>query len=79
MRVLITGAYGQLGHDLVFVLSNHYTVFALGRKQMDITNASRPAYSVLDHMAIRLNGFPDFRDWKEALINFIGEVRGTCI
>lgn len=35
--------------------------------------APRPAYSVLDHMAIRLNGLKDFRPWQEALRDFISE------
>lgn len=29
--------------------------------------ALRPAFSALDHMGIRLNGFSDFRHWREAL------------
>lgn len=33
--------------------------------------APRPAYSVLDHMAIRLNGFPELRHWRDALKDFI--------
>lgn len=37
--------------------------------------APRPAYSVLDHMAIRLNGFPSFRHWREALQEFIHDLR----
>ncbi|UFJ42537.1 dTDP-4-dehydrorhamnose reductase [Brevibacillus humidisoli] len=35
--------------------------------------APRPAYSVLDHMAIRLNGFDQFRHWREALQAFISD------
>lgn len=33
--------------------------------------APRPAYSVMDHMAIRLNHFQDFRDWREGLRAFL--------
>lgn len=33
--------------------------------------AVRPAYSVLDHMAIRLHGFEDFRHWRDALREFL--------
>lgn len=29
--------------------------------------APRPAYSVFDHMALRLNGFKEMRHWREAL------------
>ncbi|GAB7389184.1 dTDP-4-dehydrorhamnose reductase [Bacillaceae bacterium] len=35
--------------------------------------AKRPAYSVLDHMALRLNGFSPMRKWEEALHEFIGD------
>jgi dTDP-4-dehydrorhamnose reductase len=33
--------------------------------------AQRPMYSVLDHMALRLNGFKELRHWREALKEFI--------
>jgi dTDP-4-dehydrorhamnose reductase len=33
--------------------------------------APRPAYSVMDHMAIRLNGVDDLPDWKDALQAFM--------
>lgn len=33
--------------------------------------ARRPAYSVLDHMALRLNGFRELRHWREALKEFM--------
>ncbi len=33
--------------------------------------APRPANSRLDHMAIRLNGFRDFRHWREALAEYL--------
>ncbi|MGY4110341.1 dTDP-4-dehydrorhamnose reductase [Aeribacillus pallidus] len=32
--------------------------------------APRPSYSVFDHMALRLNGFNNMRDWKKALIDY---------
>lgn len=38
--------------------------------------ARRPAFSVLGHTAIRLNGFSDFRHWKDSVKSFIGELRG---
>ncbi|MBD7963174.1 dTDP-4-dehydrorhamnose reductase [Fictibacillus norfolkensis] len=33
--------------------------------------APRPAFSVFDHMSLRLNGFQPMRHWKEALAEFI--------
>jgi dTDP-4-dehydrorhamnose reductase len=33
--------------------------------------ALRPAYSVLDPMALRLNGFPALRGWREALQDYL--------
>lgn len=39
--------------------------------------APRPAYSVLDHMAIRINGFQDLRTWQEALQDFISLYRSN--
>jgi dTDP-4-dehydrorhamnose reductase len=35
--------------------------------------APRPAYSVMDHSAIRWNGFNDLRHWKAALNDFLTE------
>lgn len=35
--------------------------------------APRPKYSVMDHMAIRANGFTDLRHWREALKAFLAE------
>lgn len=36
--------------------------------------APRPAFSVLDHSAIRQNGFSDMRSWREALRAFLAEL-----
>jgi len=33
--------------------------------------ARRPSYSVFDHMALRLNGLPDMRHWREALRSYL--------
>lgn len=38
MKVIVTGAGGQLGLDLVSVLEQSCEVFALDRKQLDVTN-----------------------------------------
>ncbi|KZE97369.1 dTDP-4-dehydrorhamnose reductase [Geobacillus stearothermophilus] len=37
--------------------------------------APRPAYSVFDHMALRLNGFNEMRNWREALKEFIVRIK----
>ncbi|MCF6093268.1 dTDP-4-dehydrorhamnose reductase [Microaerobacter geothermalis] len=36
--------------------------------------APRPKYSVLDHLAIRANGFQDLRHWREGLKDFLKEL-----
>lgn len=36
--------------------------------------APRPAYSVLDHSAIRANGLPPMRHWREALRDFMQQL-----
>ena len=36
--------------------------------------AKRPAFSVLDHMNLRLNGFHEPRNWKDALHDFIHQL-----
>ncbi|SFT13362.1 dTDP-4-dehydrorhamnose reductase [Paenibacillus sp. BC26] len=38
MRIAVTGAKGQLGHDIVALLSARHEVLSLDRAQMDITN-----------------------------------------
>lgn len=40
--------------------------------------APRPAYSVMDHMSIRTNGFKDLRPWREGLRAFLAEVEGAA-
>ena len=37
--------------------------------------AQRPQYSVLDHGAIRRNGFEDLRHWRDALQDYMGKRR----
>jgi dTDP-4-dehydrorhamnose reductase len=37
--------------------------------------APRPAFSVMDHMAIRLNGLKDLRHWRDALSAFLLELQ----
>ncbi|SFE21900.1 dTDP-4-dehydrorhamnose reductase [Paenibacillus catalpae] len=41
MKILVTGAYGQLGHDVVKLFSVSHEVLGLGRKQLDITNETQ--------------------------------------
>ncbi|MFK7694069.1 dTDP-4-dehydrorhamnose reductase [Paenibacillus sp. HJGM_3] len=41
MRIVITGAEGQLGRDLVRVLGPSHKLFALGRRELDVTNHDR--------------------------------------
>jgi dTDP-4-dehydrorhamnose reductase len=36
--------------------------------------APRPAYSVFEHMALKLNGFSEMREWREALKEFIIQI-----
>lgn len=36
-------------------------------------SAPRPAYSVLDHFCIRLEGLPDLRPWEEALQEYLAD------
>ncbi|SEU15460.1 dTDP-4-dehydrorhamnose reductase [Paenibacillus sp. NFR01] len=37
--------------------------------------APRPRYSVLEHLAIRTNGFADIRPWREGLRDFLRELQ----
>ncbi|MCK6075618.1 dTDP-4-dehydrorhamnose reductase [Paenibacillus silvae] len=37
--------------------------------------APRPAYSVMDHLGIRINGLQPMRHWREALIAFLYELK----
>lgn len=37
--------------------------------------APRPAYSVFEHMALKLNGFSEMREWREALKEFIMQIK----
>ena len=37
--------------------------------------AARPPYSVLDHMALKANGFPPMRAWEDALREYMGRRR----
>ncbi|WP_092469925.1 dTDP-4-dehydrorhamnose reductase [Desulfotruncus arcticus] len=37
--------------------------------------APRPAYSILDHYCIRLEGLPDLRPWEEALHEYLSNQR----
>lgn len=41
MKVLVTGAKGQLGQDVVKLLSARHEVLGLGREQLDITNENQ--------------------------------------
>jgi dTDP-4-dehydrorhamnose reductase len=36
--------------------------------------AKRPPFSILDHKALRLNDFPEMRNWRDALKAFIAEM-----
>ncbi len=38
--------------------------------------APRPKYSVMEHLAIRTNGFNDLRPWREALSDFMKQYKG---
>lgn len=38
--------------------------------------APRPAYSVLNHIAIKSNGFQDLPEWRDALRRFINQMNG---
>lgn len=38
MKILVTGANGQLGQDVVSIFGGHHEVLGLGRDKLDITN-----------------------------------------
>lgn len=55
MKVLITGAQGQLGHDLQKHLSGRYTVFGTGRSELDITDldaVKRLVYTIRPNVVV---------------------------
>lgn len=37
--------------------------------------APRPAYSVFEHMALRLNGFKEMPNWRDSLKSFLGMIK----
>jgi dTDP-4-dehydrorhamnose reductase len=41
MKVLVTGANGQLGKDVVSLFKKHYVVAGLGREELDITQSDQ--------------------------------------
>lgn len=43
MRVLITGAHGQVGHELMRLVPSGFKAFGLGSAKLDITDAARVA------------------------------------
>ncbi|HFK1545781.1 dTDP-4-dehydrorhamnose reductase [Bacillus albus] len=48
MKVLVTGAKGQLGKDVLYLLENHpWEVFGFGREELDITNEGEVLERVL--------------------------------
>ncbi|BFT75358.1 dTDP-4-dehydrorhamnose reductase [Paenibacillus sp. P36] len=38
MKILVTGANGQLGQDIVKILGSNHEIYGFGREQLDITN-----------------------------------------
>ncbi|MFI8481158.1 dTDP-4-dehydrorhamnose reductase [Pseudomonas sp. NPDC078700] len=48
MRVLITGAHGQVGHELVRLAPAGFTVIALGSAELDISNPEQVASKVVE-------------------------------
>jgi dTDP-4-dehydrorhamnose reductase len=60
------------------------TIFEMAGKRMNLKPVSteefnrparRPHYSVLDHMALRLHGYPQMRHWRDALAEFIADLK----
>ncbi|GIM45660.1 NAD(P)-dependent oxidoreductase [Collibacillus ludicampi] len=41
MKVLVTGAYGQLGKDLVTILQDRFEVFGMGKEELDVTKMNQ--------------------------------------
>ncbi|WP_127531059.1 dTDP-4-dehydrorhamnose reductase [Paenibacillus kobensis] len=59
-------------------------IFRLANMEVELTPvtsdqfvrpAQRPAYSVFDHMSLRLGGFPAMRHWEVALEQFVNELK----
>jgi dTDP-4-dehydrorhamnose reductase len=48
MKILVTGAKGQLGKDLVTQLKSRHEVYGLGRGELDITDENQCKSSILD-------------------------------
>lgn len=46
IKILITGAKGQLGIDIVRFLSDYHQVIGIGKEMLDITNYIEIAYSI---------------------------------
>ena len=56
MKILITGAQGQVGKELVSIAKQHYDVIAAGRDELDITQAKDVAeYIESSHPDIVIN------------------------
>jgi dTDP-4-dehydrorhamnose reductase len=48
MKVLVTGANGQLGKDVVGLFKQHYEVVGVGRNELDITNLENCLHLIPD-------------------------------
>jgi dTDP-4-dehydrorhamnose reductase len=69
MKVLVTGANGQLGTDLCRVLEE---VIPLTSDQYP-QKARRPSFLVLDNYHLRLLGMGEMRTGQEALKDYLRE------
>ncbi|PWW38177.1 dTDP-4-dehydrorhamnose reductase [Chromohalobacter israelensis] len=49
MRILITGARGQVGHELIKLAPDEFTVVGLGSDELDVTSAERVREVVFNH------------------------------